>query len=349
MKQKRLKIIISIGILLVTGFVAYLGFGTSWDNFKLQSVRLWGYFTLQNNPLLKTYDKDFKNLESVDLPAPRIDVTELLSGGPPKDGIPSIDNPKFVTAEETKFTDEEIVVGVYQNGEARAYPYGILNWHEIVNDKIGDTPISVTLCPLCDTNPVFIREVNGTETTFGVSGKLYQSCLVMYDRLTDSLWNQPWGLGVFGTQTNESLERIPSVKTTLGKWKKMHPNTKILSTDTGYRRGYFRYPYGTYYTDDRLIFPARNQHRRVMHPKEIMAYYWEADDQMPLNYFSGFFATANFKKVQESKEVELPFGNTKIKAIWDTDLETVRFLSADDELLGGSTAFGFVIPAFFGK
>ncbi len=344
------KIFTGIGIVFIL-FGLGLGCATwamGWDNLKLQTSRVWGFFTIGNNPFLQIYDKDLKDFVEMNIPDPRVDVAELRSGGPGKDGIPSIDNPKFVSIDATEFPDEEIIIGVYQNGEARAYPYGILNWHEIVNDKIGDTPISVTLCPLCDTNPVFIRKVNGVETTFGVSGKLYQSCLVMYDRLTDTLWSQPWGVGVLGPETNDFLERIPSVKTTLGQWKKMHPKTKVLSTDTGYRRGYFRYPYGTYYTDDRLIFPVRNQETREVHPKEIMAYYWIADGQTPVDYFSGPWAAVSLAEVQEKEEVILPFGEAKIKAIWDTDLETVRFLSAEDELLGGSTAFGFVIPAFFG-
>lgn len=128
----------------------------------------------------------------------RISLDDLLPGGPPKDGIPALENLVFDSISQTTFKDDEKVLGVVINGEAKAYPYGILNWHEIVNDMVGGVPVSVTYCPLCDTGIVFDRKVAGQETTFGVSGKLFQSCLVMYDRLTSTLWSQPWGIGVSG-------------------------------------------------------------------------------------------------------------------------------------------------------
>ena len=150
-----LTIIITFIFLVSIGIISAGGF----DNFKLQATKYWGFVTIQNNPLLSNFDKDLKN--SSEYKNPRISLNELKAGGPPKDGIPSIDNPQFENYSQTPFDDDELVIGVYYNGEARAYPYSILNWHEIVNDKIRDLPIAVTLCPLCDTNPVFIREVNG--------------------------------------------------------------------------------------------------------------------------------------------------------------------------------------------
>ncbi len=277
----------------------------------------------------------------------RISPELLLSGGPPKDGIPALDNPAFDNIEQTPFSDKELVVGVYLNDEARAYPYGILNWHEIVNDRIGDTPISVTLCPLCDTTPVFIRKVNGQETTFGVSGKLFQSCLVMYDRLTDSLWSQPWGMGIMGPQTNEDLTRIPAVKTTLGAWKKQYPETKVLSLETGYNRDYFRSPYGSYATDETLIFPIRNQESRSGHPKNIESYIWRADDsQHPKNTFFGDSQHVLHTEAKEKGEIKFIFQGQETFARWDDELQTVRFFQNEEEI-PSSTAFAFVYPAFF--
>jgi len=162
------KIVLLILVLLVLGFGAMIVY-VGWDNTKLKLTRWWGYFTVQNNPLLPQRDKDLQAIKKSTLSSePRISLTELLAGGPPKDGIPSIDKPKFDTPKTMPFKEDETVIGVFLNGEARAYPYSILNWHEIVNDKIGNTSITVTLCPLCDTNPVFVRMVNGKETTFGV-------------------------------------------------------------------------------------------------------------------------------------------------------------------------------------
>jgi len=184
-----------------------------------------------------------------------IDLTQQLNDEPPKDGVPSIDGPKFDTVMATPFPGGEPVLGVEINGEAVAYPVGILNWHEIVNDTVGGVNVSVTYCPLRDTGMVFDRG----DTTFGVSGKLYPSCLVLYDRRDDSLFVQPWGIGILGAQENRVLSRRPVVQTTLEAWAHLHPDTKILSADTGYSRDYFHYPYGTHQPGDRFIFSIRNQ------------------------------------------------------------------------------------------
>jgi hypothetical protein len=342
MKKKIVYILIGLLAVFIILVVAMGG----WSNFKLKMTRVWGFVTIGNNPLLKSYDEDLKNIES-ESQETRVDLDRLLSGGPPKDGIPSIDDPRLVDISKSEFSQDELIIGVYLNGEARAYPYGILNWHEIINDKIGDLPITVTLCPLCDTNPVFIRKVDGQETTFGVSGKLLDSCLVMYDRLTDSLWSQPWGIGIAGEKNNQVLEKVPSFKTTLGDWQKKHPNSKILSTDTGYNRDYSRYPYGSYYTDKSLIFSVRNKDKLELHPKEIISYVWRFDEQTPKNKFSGESIQVVHKELQENKEQEFDFKNQKIKAVWDEQLKTVVFYDKDNKIIPSSTAFAFVYPAYF--
>ncbi|MGQ0772543.1 MAG: DUF3179 domain-containing protein [Nitrososphaerota archaeon] len=197
-----------------------------------------------------------------------IPLDEIKSGGPPKDGIPSIDNPKFVKDAEF-VSDDDLVIGLRLNGETRAYPLFILVWHEIVNDKIGNTPVAVTYCPLCFTTQVFDRTINGKETEFGTSGKLYNSNLVMYDRNTDSMWSQALGKAVVGELTGYGLKRIPFDLAKWSDWKKLYPDTVILSTDTGHSRPYGSDPYGDYYTDSRVIFPVKNSDDR-MHPKEII-------------------------------------------------------------------------------
>ncbi|MBX2864457.1 MAG: DUF3179 domain-containing protein, partial [Leptolyngbyaceae cyanobacterium MAG.088] len=180
-----------------------------WANLKLQTYALTQVFHDQSREL-GDLQKQTINPEQFT----RIELEQLLNGGPPKDGIPSIDAPEFDTAETTPFAPDDIVVGMVVNGEAKAYPYNILNWHEIVNDEIGGVNVSVTYCPLCDTIVAFDRG----ETTFGVSGKLYQSCLVMYDRADDTLYAQPWGTGVVGPNVNKQVDMLPAMKTTLGQW-----------------------------------------------------------------------------------------------------------------------------------
>ncbi|HEX9319044.1 MAG TPA: DUF3179 domain-containing (seleno)protein, partial [Nitrososphaeraceae archaeon] len=139
-----------------------------------------------------------------------VPLDKIVSGGPPPDGIPSIDNPKFVPAAEAdKFLqNSDQVVGVNINGDIRAYPLQILVWHEIVNDNVGSTPVAITYCPLCFTNQVFKRTVNGQSVEFGTSGKLYNSNLVMYDRTSKSLWSQALGQGIVGKYAGIRLERI---------------------------------------------------------------------------------------------------------------------------------------------
>lgn len=314
------------------------------ENIKLKLTRYWGLTTLENNPLLKSADSDLKQIDQTNS---RIDLNELLSGGPGKDGIPSIDNPQFEPVSTSQSPDERLIIGVFHDGIAKAYPYSILNWHEIVNDRIGDLPISVTLCPLCDTNPVFVRIIDGKETTFGVSGKLYQSCLIMYDRATDSLWSQPTGVAVAGERVNEQLKMIPSVKTTVGEWKKLHPDSLILTTDTGYDRDYTRYPYGTYYTDDNIIFPTRNSNNLKDHPKEIYSYIYN-DSKQEFNAFSGEYLSYSHKEVRSAGRIEITNNPLADEALWDTNTNSITFKKAG-AVVPASTAFYFILPAFFGS
>ena len=185
-------------------------------------------------------------------------------------GIPSIDNPVFADVANSQFmSDSDTVIGLEINGEAKAYPLFILVWHEIVNDKVGGTPVSVTYCPLCYTNQVFERVINDQEVEFGTSGKLYNSNLLMYDRLTDSYWSQALGLAVKGELTGYQLDLVPFDVITWGDWKKLHPDTLVLTTDTGHIRSYATDPYGSYYTEPRIMFPVEHSDDRL-HPKEII-------------------------------------------------------------------------------
>ncbi len=309
-----------------------------WENFKLRYFALTQVFNDQSRELGDLRAQQLDPAEST-----RIDLNDLLNGGPPKDGIPSIDDPQFDTAESTPFDAETTVIGLEINGEAKAYPFNIMNWHEIVNDVVGGVNVSVSYCPLCDT----ILAVERGNTTFGVSGKLFQSCLVMFDRSDDTLFAQPWALGIIGPQVNQSLDRIPAVKTTLGSWLDKYPESKILSTDTGHLRDYSGYPYGSYYTDANLYFPARNQEDLSLHPKEIVSYVWEADAATPLNEFSGDSFQFIHKQVETLGEMTVTLSGRPVTAKWDPVLETVRVEDEEGSVLPSSTAFAFVYPAFF--
>ncbi|WP_255198912.1 DUF3179 domain-containing protein [Halorarius litoreus] len=199
------------------------------------------------------------------------------SGGPPKDGIPSIDDPKFVAAADATYLDPgDPVFGVVSDGVVKAYPQKILVWHEIVNDNLADRPVSVTYCPLTGTVQGFER---GT-TTFGVSGRLINNNLVMYDRATETWWPQILATAIPGPWNDDpeikSLQEFRLIWTTWKRWRAQHPQTQVLSTDTGFAKNYNRDPYGTYnpragyYDNDNLLFPAFNPDSRYERKTVVM-------------------------------------------------------------------------------
>lgn len=190
-------------------------------------------------------------LDSIDhaaLPTPLVDPEEVISGGPPPDGIPSIDEPVFrsIGEAEVSLADTEAVVVLDIDGDSRAYPVEILIWHEIVNDTVGGVPVTVTYCPLCNSAVSYHRTVRGVETTFGTSGSLYASALVMYDRATESLWTHFDGRAVAGVLTGDQLEPISSPLLSWADFKTAYPEGRVLSRDTGFQRNYGQNPYFGY-------------------------------------------------------------------------------------------------------
>ena len=226
---------------------------------------------------------------------PLEEIRQGIPFGDPRDAIPSIDNPKFISIKEADsiLNSDDVGLGIEIKGEARFYPYQILVFHEIVNDTIQGEPVLVTYCPLCATGVAFERGVQGEVQEFGVSGFLWESNLLMYNRAgqrssnleTQSLWSQVLGEAVVGPHTPERLAIVPADTTKYSDWKKAHPNTIILSQDTGEQRDYGRDPYGNYYTEEGLIFGVNNEDSRlhqkafvlgVEHEGEFKAYLEEA-------------------------------------------------------------------------
>jgi hypothetical protein len=198
-----------------------------------------------------------------------VPLDQIVGGGPPRDGIPSIDNPKFISASDSGLQDSDLVLGLDINGDVRAYPLDILVWHEIVNDDVGGEPVAVTYCPLCFTNQVFNRTIDGQVVEFGTSGKLYNSNLVMYDRTSESFWSQALGQAIVGEHAGKKLERIPFDVAFWKDWKELYPESQVLSQDTGFGRPYGVDPYGDYYTSPDILFPVSHTDDRLG-PKEIV-------------------------------------------------------------------------------
>ena len=195
-----------------------------------------------------------------------IPLDKIIDGGPGKDGIPALNNPKFISIKEAEKNIEDNIDGIVVsvNEETKFYPYNIIVWHEIVNDVVGDKPLVVTFCPLCGSAIVF-----DTPDQFGVSGKLYESNLLMYDKKTESLWSQSIGTAVVGDRTGEKLNIYPSQALSFKVFKEKWPDGEVLSINTGYSRNYNLYPYGDYDSNEEIFFPVSVKDNRFP-VKEIM-------------------------------------------------------------------------------
>ena len=191
------------------------------------------------------------NRSNPSFPPPLIEPALIRSGGVPPDGIPPIDDPRFLPVAEVDFVgDEEAVISVEVDGEARAYPIQILIWHEIVNDEFGDVPVTVTYCPLCNSALAFDRRVGSRTLDFGTSGELYQSALVMYDRQTGSLWAHFTGQGLVGHYAGAELAFVPAQTISFAQFRDAHPEGLVLTQETGASRPYGQNPYPGYDFED---------------------------------------------------------------------------------------------------
>ena len=202
-----------------------------------------------------------------------VPFNDIFSGGVPRDGIPSIDGPKFIDPETATgwLSDPEPVVSFQLNGDARVYPLKILTQHEIVNDQFDGVPVAVTFCPLCNTAVVFDRRLEGTVYEFGVSGNLRKSDLIMYDRLTQTWWQQLTGEAIVGELAGKRLTFLPASIISFGDFKAANPQGQVLSRDTGYARNYDRLPYGGYDQVDNPPFLFMGDLDGRLLPKERVA------------------------------------------------------------------------------
>jgi len=202
-----------------------------------------------------------------------IPISEVKDGGPGKDGIPSIDNPKFISVSQATFlNNNDLVIGVFEGSEARAYPHIILDWHELVNDDINDDFITISYCPLTGTAFGWESIANGTKTTFGGSGLLYNTNLIMYDRNTNSNWSQLRLECVNGPLISKKPILTKVVETNWGTWKSLYPDTRVLSLDTGFSRSYGVYPYGDYKTNHNFfLFTASPSNSALPNKERVYA------------------------------------------------------------------------------
>ncbi len=245
----------------------------------------------------------------------RIPTDQIVPGGPPKDGIPALSSPKFVAAARARFLKpSDRVIGVEFEGDARAYPLKILNWHEAVNDRVGGVPVLVTYCPLCDSAAVFDRRVNGQELEFGISGLLYNSNVLLYDRSRqgeESLWSQLRAEAVTGPRSGQKLRVLPCDLTTWADWRARHPDTRVLSTDTGYRRVYAASPYTLYFRHDRLMFPVQPIDRRLRLKTPVLGVWTDrASRAYPVRAFASSRKPVQLEQTLDGKKFTLQYEPT---------------------------------------
>lgn len=185
-------------------------------------------------------------------PPPLIDPDHLREGGPNPDGIPAIDQPEFLKPADVRYLkDNEPVIAFGLGDDQRAYPVQVLIWHEVVNDTVAGVPVTISYCPLCNTAQAFDRRVGAKTLIFGVSGLLYQSDLVLFDRQTNTLWSQLLGRAIVGNQAGASLNTYPTATLSWGEWRRAHPEGLVLARPKQ-GRDYGRNPYPGY---DRVDLP----------------------------------------------------------------------------------------------
>ena len=274
-----------------------------------------------------------------DLSNSTLPVAQILHGGPPRDGIPAISNPKLISAAEAAYLKpEDRVVGILLHGEARAYPVPILNWHEIVNDQIAEQRFAVTYCPLCGTAVAFDASIDGEPTDFGVSGLLYNSDVLLYDRATESLWSQILSQSVAGPRVGKKLTPLPISHTTWRDWSQKHPDTLVLSDDTGFSRDYSRDPYAGYEKSRNTYFAVNNEAPDNYHPKEVV---------VGLGV-GGVYKAYPFIELdrQGEKRFSDSINGTRFNFEWDSANRSIRISDDSGEAVASIQGFWFAWFAF---
>ncbi|WP_386719834.1 DUF3179 domain-containing protein [Litoribrevibacter euphylliae] len=268
--------------------------------------------------------------------SPLIPADEIMHGGPPRDGIPAIDDPEFITRSESNLNATDKVLGVTLNNQAKAYPINILNYHELVNDELDGHPITVSFCPLCGTGIVFNASSPQKRMTFGVSGLLYNSDLLMYDRETESLWSQIEGRAISGPLKGTILERLPVEHTFWQDWQQRHPNTLVLSEDTGYWRNYQNTPYPNYDKTKRTYFPVNHTDRRY-HPKSLVI-------GIEMN---GHYKAYPFAELQKATNpLHDNFQGKALRVHYNPETQSARIEDSKGQTIVTLTAFWFAWIAF---
>jgi hypothetical protein len=262
---------------------------------------------------------------------------EILHGGPAKDGIRSLEYPAFVAADDADFLKaKDRILGIELNGLARAYPVRILNYHEIVNDAFGGSAVAVTYCPLCNSGIAFDAKIGNTRLEFGVSGLLYNSDVLLYDRQTGSLWSQIEKTAITGEMQGTKLESFPMTHTTWRDWVARHPDTEVLSDQTGFPMDYKTDPYFDYSRGGKLMFPVAEQNSKYRRKSYVLGL--EIDGQ---------FKAYPFSELNKGPKVFIDeFRGQKFEVRYDKKNKTASIFGEEGDELPSLISYWFAWYAF---
>ncbi|MEE4143379.1 MAG: DUF3179 domain-containing protein [Halieaceae bacterium] len=263
---------------------------------------------------------------------------EIDHGGPGRDGIPALDQPRFLHGSERdgQIRPGDRVMGVSFNGVAKAYPVAVLEHHEIVNDSFGDTPLTVTFCPLCGTGMVFLAAFGDQVLNFGVSGLIYNSDLLLYDRNTHSLWSQIMKKAVTGPLKGTRLTQVPAQYTTWASWSEQHPESLLLSRDTGHERDYDQDLYADYKRLPMVLYATLHSDWRL--PAKTWVVGINAGDEALALPF------AELDMLDTALRVSV--GGQSLDVHWDKTAQSARVFDADGKEHPATAGYWFAWVAF---
>lgn len=277
-----------------------------------------------------------KKNNGFDLQSLTIPRVQVHAGGPPRDGIPALTTPLFIKAEDATLSDDARVLALDFNGVVKAYPVNILDYHELVNDDFDGTPVLISFCPLCGTGMAFLSSVDGQVLEFGVSGLLYNSDVLMYDRQTESLWSQIMQKAVSGPMAGTKLQLLSVEHTTWGDWRRRYPTTQLLSEKTGYLKNYQQSPYAGYSEKRKVYFPIQHNDKRF-HPKEVVV-------GVSLD---GIYKAYPFVELgKTSQPLNDKIGSHEIQVVFDKENRSARVFDQNGTLIPSLTSFWFAWYAF---
>lgn len=281
-----------------------------------------------------------KSYNGFDVSNSLIDKKDIVQGGPPRDGIPAISTPHYVSSVEASFMrPTDIVLGFALGNQSFAYPRHIMNWHEIVNDVIGDDAFVISYCPLCGSGMAFSSKLGEQRLDFGVSGLLYNNDLLFYDRQTESLWSQIERKAISGKFAGRELEQLPLQHVSWKAWLKKYPNTKVLSENQGVKRNYRHDPYTGYDTSSKVFFKTLREAPSEFHSKEKVL-------GLSLGDSSVAYPFSELQK-QGAAQFDDELAGVKYKVRWDAQDQTATLEAYGSDVLTPTVAFWFAWYNFY--